>query len=406
MQNLILITNSYPFGLKEASFLRPEVKALAKCFRMTVVSRNVRDEQTSELPEGTEIYRYDSRKGYAPIQLLPRVLFSKAIYQEIVRLIREKQFNFTRLKKALRYCMRAHHFAAYLQKIREKIPGDAVLYTYWNDYSVFSASMVKRKGDKLISRAHRVDLYLRAENNQYLPMKAISNAKTDLLACIGAEGKAYFQAHFSEDVPVEVFRLGVPEQARRSPFREENGISVLSFSYLSPVKRVERIAEALALIGADVPIQWTHIGDGTEHEKVLLAAQRLLSQKANVSYRFLGAMHNADAMRCIAETQFDFLLNVSASEGIPVTMMESMSFGIPVIGTDVGGVREIVQNGENGFLLSAEAPPQEVADAILQYAQLPFSEKCALRTKAYAFWENNYNAEKNFGHFADAIKEA
>lgn len=405
MQNLILITNSYPFGLQEASFLRPEMKALTKCFRITVVSRNVRDEQTSELPEGTEVYRYDSHKDYAPIKLLPRVLFSKAIYQEIYRLIRAKQFTFTRLKKALRYSMRALHFAAYLREIREKIPENAVFYTYWNDYSVFSASMVKRKGDKLVSRAHRVDLYLRAENNQYLPMKTLSNAKTDLLACISEEGKAYFKTHFSEALPVEVFRLGVPRQAMRSPFQDKNGISILSFSYLSPVKRVERIAEALALVGGDVPIQWTHIGDGTEHEKVLHAAQCQLSQKANVSYRFLGAMHNADAMRWIAETQFDFLLNVSASEGIPVTMMESMSFGIPVIGTDVGGVREIVKNGENGFLLSAEASPQEVADAILHYVQLSYSEKCALRTQAFTFWENNYDAEKNFEHFAAAIKE-
>lgn len=405
MQNLILITISYPFGLQEASFLRPEIKALAKRFRITVVSRNARDEQSSELPQGTEVYRYDSKKGYAPIKLLLRTLFSKAIYQEIYMLLRDKQFSFTKLNRALRYNMRALHFAAYLEKIRAKIPGNAILYTYWNDYSVFSASMIKRKGDKLVSRAHRVDLYLQAENNQYLPMKALSNAKTDLLACICEEGKTYFKTNFSSEISAEVFRLGVPRQALRSPFQEKNGISILSFSYLSPVKRVERIAEALALVEIDVPIQWMHIGDGTEREKVLHAAQCLLSQKANVSYRFLGAMDNADAMRRVAETQFDFLLNVSASEGIPVTMMESMSFGIPVIGTDVGGVREIVQDGENGFLLSAEASPQEIADAILHYAHLSYPEKCALRTQAYAFWENNYDAEKNFERFVSAIEE-
>lgn len=73
-------------------------------------------------------------------------------------LLFDKQFSFTKLNRALCYDMCAQHFAAYLEKIRVKIPGNAILFTDWNAYSVFSASMIKRKGDKLVSHAHRVDL--------------------------------------------------------------------------------------------------------------------------------------------------------------------------------------------------------------------------------------------------------
>ena len=47
-------------------------------------------------------------------------------------------------------------------------------------------------------------------------------------------------------------------------------------------------------------------------------------------------------------------MNVSESEGIPVSIMEASSFGIPVIATNVGGVGEIVENGYNGLLLNKD----------------------------------------------------
>lgn len=404
MKNLILITNSFPFGMAEASFIRPEIAELVKHFQVTVVSRNSKDEQTTELPDGVQIYRYDAKKNYAAVKLLVKTIFSPSIYRETAQLLKKREFSLFKCKRMLKYSMRALHFASYLRKLPVAQLANTVWYTYWNDYSVLSASMVKRKGQKLVSRAHRADLYLRADNNWYLPMKAISNQKTDLLACISEDGKTYFEENFTPSVPVRVFRLGVPRQNTRSPFQEKNTISILSFSYLSPVKRVEKIAETLATFEPNVTIQWTHIGDGTEREAVLQTAKELLSEKENVTYCFLGAMENADAMRYISETQFDFLLNVSASEGIPVTMMESMSFGIPVIGTNVGGVSEILCDGQNGFLMSAEASVQEIHNTICRYTQLTYREKCELRERTYAFWEKNYDSKINMQAFVSAIE--
>ncbi|MFR4320263.1 MAG: glycosyltransferase [Blautia massiliensis (ex Durand et al. 2017)] len=45
-------------------------------------------------------------------------------------------------------------------------------------------------------------------------------------------------------------------------------------------------------------------------------------------------------------------MNVSSSEGIPVSIMEATSFGIPGIATDAGGTKEIIRDKENGVLLS------------------------------------------------------
>ena len=47
---------------------------------------------------------------------------------------------------------------------------------------------------------------------------------------------------------------------------------------------------------------------------------------------------------------FDLFVNMSLSEGIPVSIMEAISFGIPIIATNVGGNAEIV-NDETGVLI-------------------------------------------------------
>ena len=51
------------------------------------------------------------------------------------------------------------------------------------------------------------------------------------------------------------------------------------------------------------------------------------------------------------QEKYDLLMNVSYFEGIPVSMMEALSVGIPLLGPDVGGVSEIIKNGYNGFLV-------------------------------------------------------
>ena len=61
----------------------------------------------------------------------------------------------------------------------------------------------------------------------------------------------------------------------------------------------------------------------------------------------------------------DVSVLTSFSEGLSITILESMKYGVPVVVTDVGGNREIVSNGRTGFLV----PPgdsQKFADAVIR----------------------------------------
>lgn len=402
MKKMLFVTSSYPFGDREASFIRPEIEKLSEKFDITLVSRNSVDEQTSQPPENVKVLRYESRKSYSVIKYILRTIFSPYIYCEIFKLVKSKRLSLAKIKKAIRFCMRSYHFADYLEDVRKEMGKEVVLYTYWNDYSVMALSLIKQSKDKLVSRAHRIDLYERKENNFYLPLKEISNKKTELIAFISKEGKEYFSKSFKTNAKKEVFYLGVKEQEVIDR-KKENEWSVYSFSYVSPVKRIDRIIGALEKVPEEFEVKWTHIGNGKLYEEMLKTADAKLGRKKNISYNFVGAMENSEALTFIKEQEFALLINTSESEGIPVTMMEAMSFGIPVLGLDVGGVNEIIKNNENGYLLPADADETMISQTLISFLKMSAEKRQAMCKNAKDTWQESYDQDKNYKEFTQKI---
>jgi glycosyltransferase involved in cell wall biosynthesis len=83
--------------------------------------------------------------------------------------------------------------------------------------------------------------------------------------------------------------------------------------------------------------------------------------------------------------------------------MEAMSFGIPAIATNVGGVSEIVQDEKNGFLLEKDFTDTQLAERIRRCSEMPNEVYQTYRKAARDYWEENFNAEKNYSDFTDAI---
>ena len=403
MKKMLFVTSSYPFGMGEASFIRPEIAKLSEKFDITIVSRNNTDEQTSQVPQNAKVLRYNSNMSGAQVKCLIKTIFTPYFYGEIVRLLKTKRLNTTRLKKAFKYCMRSFHFADYLKKIRKDMGENVVLYTYWNDYPVMAFSLIKRKGDKIVSRAHRIDLYETKEKGYYLPLKEIANRKTDLVVFISEQGRTYFTEHFKTKAVKELFRLGVKSQTKNEINTKTNELSVYSFSYVVPVKRLDKIVDALQQIPENIKISWTHIGGGELIDDITKIAREKLDCKDNITYSFTGAMENKDALEFIGKSNFDLLINTSDSEGLPVTMMEAMSFGIPVLGLDVGGVNEIIKNGENGYLLPADAPISSITNTLVAYAKLDFIEVQKMHDNAYEMWRSNFHDDNNYEDFAKRL---
>ena len=107
------------------------------------------------------------------------------------------------------------------------------------------------------------------------------------------------------------------------------------------------IKAAAKVLETSDEVQFLLIGDGPKKQEYL-ALVSLLGLDKDVL--FTGEVENVESYLSAAD------LSVLASaqwhgEGIPNVVMESMACGIPVIATDNGGTRELIRNGENGFLI-------------------------------------------------------
>jgi glycosyltransferase involved in cell wall biosynthesis len=173
---------------------------------------------------------------------------------------------------------------------------------------------------------------------------------------------------------------------------------VFSCSALIPLKRVELVAQALHFVTSEV--RWIHVGDGPMRGAVESACRGL---PGRVRVELRGGMPNADVLALYAELRPSVFLNVSRSEGLPVSMMEAMSSGVPVIATDVGGVREIVSHGANGALLAADPTPAELASALDRFAALPEDAHARCAAAAWETWNTRFRADRNYETFVSLL---
>jgi glycosyltransferase involved in cell wall biosynthesis len=130
--------------------------------------------------------------------------------------------------------------------------------------------------------------------------------------------------------------------------------------------------------GADVRLL---IGGDGELERAKAMAQEL---GIAPSVQFLGWVRGQQKSDLLAST--DIYILPSHNEGLPVSILEAMSYGIPVISTRVGGIPELVQHGVDGVLVAAGAVDQ-IKQAILDLAKdrdlrLEMSRNCRRKIEA------------------------
>jgi glycosyltransferase involved in cell wall biosynthesis len=108
-------------------------------------------------------------------------------------------------------------------------------------------------------------------------------------------------------------------------------------------------------------------------------------------------------MEFYRKNHVDLFINVSETEGIPVSIMEAMSFGIPCIATNVGGVNEIVNN-TNGFLVKKYFNNDHVSEFIINYNKLDVLKKNEFRDQALNTWQSLYDQQTNCDDLIKILK--
>jgi L-malate glycosyltransferase len=124
---------------------------------------------------------------------------------------------------------------------------------------------------------------------------------------------------------------------------KENEKVVIHVSNFRPVKRVQDVVETFARIAKAMPAKLLLVGDGPEMTPVCRLVKKLgLADKVHL----LGKQENLDELYSIS----DLKLLLSEKESFGLVALEAMACGVPCIGTNVGGMPEVIQHGVTGYI--------------------------------------------------------
>ncbi|MCS6917673.1 MAG: glycosyltransferase [Chitinophagales bacterium] len=405
--NLIVLTQSFPYDSGEEHFEEELPYLCAHFERVTVIARGKVSERTRTLPDNctTLALPYRCQWSIWFSLLHPRNL--RLLLTEWKRILLSRRFILSRMRIAAGSLVRALELKRRLNArfVSPDSKPPVVIYSYWFDLSALTLALMRSSGlpCPTVARAHAHDIYVERNAFSYLPFQPFKFATLDAVFFISDFGKRYAIKTYAlrDDFRFAVCRLGCRAiaGAAATPLTSRP-LRLISIGKNAQIKRNVLALQALERVQGSALEYWV-LGDVPEADTDLKeAAERLRQKRPHINLRFLGWLSRTEYIRLLEREPFDLMLHLSATEGLPVSMMEVQAAGIPVIAANVGGISELVEDGWNGFLLSPNPTAQEVADCIMKFLNLNETEREQLRQHARQKWQHRFHAANNFESFA------
>ncbi len=412
-KTLVLITEQFPYGGSE-TFLETEILYLADAFSSVLLLPKKNIGSKRPLPDNVSVddgfttycNSLNENRKVRFLNGIPLVLGSSGYWRQ-VRKQPGRYLHPTGFKRVAMWAREAElmsrFFKTYIAEGKLDTQ-DTLFYTYWLHLATLAFGKILKQA-KLVSRAHGFDLYDERGEPPYSNWKCLGLKKLYKLFLISQDGLEYMKCRYPEQIlKYEVSRLGVKNPGLTSKPSDDGVFRMVSVAGVRDVKRVHLIVSALRLLADKHPeqaIRWDHFGDGPLMDELQQQVRNEITGKAEVVLH--GMVPNTEVMEFYKNNPVDLFINVSSSEGIPVSIMEAQAFGVPVMATDVGGTAEIVNN-QNGILLHENPEPAEIAKRLYEMIKKR-GELESKRKRSHENWKVNFDADVNYATFVSMISD-
>jgi len=171
----------------------------------------------------------------------------------------------------------------------------------------------------------------------------------------------------------------------RKAFAPRGEKILMHASNFRPVKRIADVVRIFARVRDEIPSKLLLIGEGPER---LFIQQLVRELKLGSDVHFLGEQDQLEPLFFCA----DLFLLPSEQESFGLTALEAMNCGVPVIGSAVGGMPEVITHGETGYLFPVGDIASMAAHAVALLTDPARLELFSIQAKRRA--EQNFNADE------------
>ena len=183
-------------------------------------------------------------------------------------------------------------------------------------------------------------------------------------------------------------------QAERGHVRKELGIPetaniLATVAVLRPLKGIQFMIRAMPAILAKYPnVYYLIVGSGT-YEETLLKELDVVGVKEHVIF----AGMRSDIPRILAAS--DIFVLPTLTEALPTVLAEAMAAKLPIVASKVGGVPEMIRDGENGYLVAPE-DSDGLAQACIRLLSDP-QKSATMGTEGWEIVNKKFNIERQVG---------
>jgi N-acetyl-alpha-D-glucosaminyl L-malate synthase BshA len=212
--------------------------------------------------------------------------------------------------------------------------------------------MMGEGAPKLVTTLHGTDITLVGQDRTFFDITRFGIERSNGVTAVSEFLKRMTVEEFQVRTPIQAIPNFVdlsvysPNRAYRdrSAFARPGEKILLHISNFRPVKRVMDVVRIMERVNREVPAVLLMLGEGPERASAQALARRL---NIHDRVRFLGTQESVEEIAGIA----DVFLLPSELESFGLSALEAMACGVPVVGSDAGGLPEVVKHTETGFLL-------------------------------------------------------
>ncbi len=227
------------------------------------------------------------------------------------------------------------------------------------------SQIYRKKGLKVYYTAHGFHFYKGAPLVNwmiYYPIEKIFSKVTDVLITITKEDYVIAKKKFQAKQTFLVNGVGldlksIPNNEKLFNNREEKFV-ILSVGELNVNKNHKSVIEALSKLG-NKKIEYRICGKGDKLNELQILAKKL---NVDEQVKFLGYLNNLEKQFIEA----DLFILPSLREGLSVSLMQAMAYGVPVIGSNIRGNSTLIETNKGGFLFNSN-DSSEIAKQINRF---------------------------------------